>query len=72
VQPGQLVPLDAPSGRPDEPVTAGLPLGPGAGAEAMTQMPTFDDELFDLRALAARFPEYRGLTRLIALAESEK
>jgi len=30
-----VVPLDAPSNRPDEPVTTGAPLGPGAGPEAL-------------------------------------
>lgn len=29
-----LVPLDAPSGRPEEPITAGVPFGPGAGPSA--------------------------------------
>lgn len=31
-----VTPLDAPSERPGEPVTAGAPLGPGAGPEALT------------------------------------
>jgi hypothetical protein len=31
--------LGDPTGRPDEPVTAGLPIGPGAGMEAMGPMP---------------------------------
>ncbi len=30
-----VIPLDAPSSRPDEPVTAGAPLGPGPGSEAL-------------------------------------
>lgn len=29
------VPLSAPSGRPDEPITAGIDLGPGPGSEAV-------------------------------------
>ena len=36
VIPGQLVGLDAPTQRPNEPVTAGLPQGPGPGPEALT------------------------------------
>lgn len=35
VDPSSLVPLDAPTGRPDEPVTAGAPAGPGVGPEAI-------------------------------------
>lgn len=30
-----VVPLDAPTGRPGEPVTAGAPLGPGPGSEVL-------------------------------------
>jgi hypothetical protein len=33
----QAVGLGAPSGRPGEPVTAGLPMGPGPGPEAVQQ-----------------------------------
>lgn len=33
--PGALVPLSAPTQRPDEPLTEGNPLGPGAGAEIL-------------------------------------
>jgi hypothetical protein len=33
--PGEVVPLDAPSQRPNEPLTAGLPVGPGAGPEVL-------------------------------------
>jgi hypothetical protein len=31
----QIVPLDAPTQRPDEPVTTGVDTGPGAGSEVM-------------------------------------
>ena len=31
----QAVPLDAPTQRPDEPVTAGAPVGPGPGPEIL-------------------------------------
>ena len=38
--PGALGPLDRPSDRPDEPITAGIPFGPGPGSEALvTPMP---------------------------------
>lgn len=32
---GPIVPLTAPTQRPDEPITAGSPFGPGAGPEAL-------------------------------------
>lgn len=35
--PGALGPLDAPTQRPDEPITAGLNTGPGPGPEALGQ-----------------------------------
>jgi hypothetical protein len=68
--PGSLVPLGAPTERPGEPVTAGLPIGAGAGPEALTGAPVADDALYELRALAARFPS-KDLDRIIALAEEE-
>lgn len=37
--PGQVVPLDAPTQRPGEPLTAGLPHGPGPGPEALGVQP---------------------------------
>lgn len=49
--PGQVIPLDAPTQRPDEPVTHGLALGPGAGPEALSMnQPTgfLADKLDDL------------------------
>ena len=33
--PGAVTPLDAPSARPNEPITAGLPVGGGPGPEAV-------------------------------------
>lgn len=68
--PGSLVPLNAPTERPGEPVTTGLPIGAGAGPEALTGAPVADDALYELRALAAQFPS-KDLDRIIALAESE-
>lgn len=35
-----IVPLTAPTQRPNEPVTTGSPLGPGAGPEILGTMPT--------------------------------
>lgn len=39
IQPEDVTALDAPSSRPDEPVTAGLMSGPGAGPEALGAVP---------------------------------
>lgn len=56
----QLTPLTAPSQRPNEPVTAGIPSGPGAGREAMNPVAVSpgsrDDLLLRLRAIASRYP----------------
>ena len=68
--PGSFGPLTAPSARGDEPVTAGLALGPGAGpdtAGGTTHNPT----LWELRALARRFPDNSDLLAVIARAEQE-
>jgi hypothetical protein len=55
VDPSGLVPLDAPTGRPDEPVTAGAPLGPGVGPEAIGLGPGADKQA-DLQQLKAYLP----------------
>jgi hypothetical protein len=39
VPPGSLPPLAGPTRRPNEPVTAGLPSGPGPGPEALGAVP---------------------------------
>lgn len=57
--------LAAPSGRPDEPITAGLPIGAGPGPEALGMAPTPLDEL---RAIYQRFPT-EELRELIEEAE---
>lgn len=56
--PGQVVGLDAPSERPNEPVTAGLPVGAGPGPEALAPMGLGDqsDVATQLRAIYSRFP----------------
>jgi hypothetical protein len=46
--PSPVVPLNAPTQRPDEPVTTGIPLGPGAGTESRplpNQAPTLIDTI---------------------------
>lgn len=39
VTPDQVTPMDAPTNRPGEPVTAGMALGPGPGPEALAFPP---------------------------------
>jgi hypothetical protein len=68
--PGQLDGLGAPTQRPDEPVTAGLNVGPGPGAEGLQPGTTHDPALWELRALAQLHPS-PDLLRLIAYAERE-
>lgn len=66
----QLVPLDAPTARPDEPVTAGLTQGPGPGPEALGAAPAPDDTLSRLKVLFTAHPN-DDLGRLIADMEED-
>lgn len=59
--------LSAPSQRPMEPLMQGMGAGPGPKPAAVE----FNEALFHLRAAYAQHPEYRGLARLIALAEEQ-
>ena len=68
--PGELTPLGAPSQRPGEPVTAGLPVGMGPGIEAMGGALEANDPLLQLRAVYSRFPT-EELRQLIEAAEEE-
>lgn len=57
----KVVPLDAPTQRPEEPITAGAPFGPGPGpsprAEAAPQQPQQRDEVsLIIRAAYAAHP----------------
>ena len=56
--PGQLIGLDAPSQRPGEPITAGLPVGAGPGVEAnpFASVGSPDDAVLALRAAYAAYP----------------
>jgi hypothetical protein len=61
---GQVVPLDAPSARPGEPITAGLSVGAGAGPEVLGPLAGMSNDVAaELRAIFARFPteEMRSL-----------
>lgn len=71
VLPGQLGPLHGATQRPNEPLTAGLPTGPGPGPEALNlpsqQQPAdgTDQLASTLRGLYQAFPT-KDLARLIA------
>jgi len=54
--PGDSGDFMRPTERPNEPITAGLSVGPGAGPEALTTIPTQDDDDVDLVALAQYLP----------------
>ena len=56
--PGQLGPLDRPTERPNEPVTAGAPFGPGRNStqNAYIGRRNGDPILDELRALYASYP----------------
>jgi hypothetical protein len=68
---GGLTPLDAPTQRPAEPVTTGLPFGAGAGPEALgatgIQPGSREDVILRVRAMAARYPNPALIAVLQAL-----
>ena len=67
LQPGSLTPLDAPSQRPDEPVTHGASLGAGPGPESLPQgAPAMGGGL--MTALLSRAATATGSQALQALA----
>lgn len=53
--PGVSLPFDRDTERPDEPVTTGVPVGPGAGPEVLAEMPMQEREQ-DIAALAPYLP----------------
>lgn len=60
-EPGaDIVPLNAPTQRPNEPITAGLPMGPGPGPEALAPIAmapgSREDLALRVRAIASRYP----------------
>ena len=48
--PSQITPLYAPSERPDEPITAGIAMGPGVGPEALGMTSIQTEKLSDILA----------------------
>lgn len=51
-----VVPLTTPTQRPDEPVTAGVDVGPGPGREALGLKTPVDTQLQDLSKLSKYMP----------------
>jgi hypothetical protein len=70
VQPGQIPSLEDPTARPDEPVTAGLPIGEGPGPEALGMFPQAPEELSVARMLYAKYRN-EDMRRLIEWAENQ-
>ena len=71
VAPGTLTSLRAPTTRPGEPVTAGLPIGAGPGPEVLGAGLQPDEALYHLRAVYRSYPR-EEIRRLIERAEREK
>ncbi len=70
--PGQITPLDAPSARPNEPITAGLPVGAGPGPEALGPLGMGGEDVgMELRAIYARFPNEELRTLIEMLDDDE-
>ena len=71
--PGSLTPLTAPTGRPEEPITAGADFGPGPNSAVMGMIPQIgskDDLAMRVRAIASQFPS-AALLGLVAELESQ-
>jgi len=56
IPPGGLGAFNRPTDRPGEPLTSGLPMGPGAGPEALGLTSRNDPVSMQLRALYQQFP----------------
>lgn len=52
----QVTPIGAPTMRPDEPITAGAPVGPGPGPEVLGLKTTADTQLADMNKLSRYLP----------------
>jgi len=59
----KIVPMGAPTQQPDQPIQAGLPMGPGAGSTMAPQQPSLSPE--DAKRLQAYIPT------LVLLASAE-
>jgi hypothetical protein len=68
LQPGQIPSLTEGTARPDEPITSGLPIGPGPGPEAVGMFPQAPTEVSVLRALYQQ-TRNRDIRKLLEWAE---
>jgi hypothetical protein len=64
---GKIPGMATPSLRPNEPVTAGLPIGPGAGPEALAIASAKNQELSVYRAIYNNYPseDFRRMIEFI-------
>lgn len=70
-QPGQVTSLGAPSMRPDEPVTAGMPMGAGPGLEALGPLASGGEDVnMQLRAIYRQFPN-EDLRRVLEAIDTD-
>ncbi len=69
MEPGQIPTLSDPSVMPQQPITAGLPSGPGPGPEALSAASFGPMELSVLRQIYLKFPN-EDLRRMIEWTES--
>ena len=67
---GSFGPIDRPTDNPQEPVTAGLPFGPGAGPEVLPVPQVADDPALLIRAVYRQYPN-EDLRRLIERLDYE-
>ena len=72
IAPGDLN-FEAPTERPNEPVTAGLPIGPGPGPEALNLPSQAATTAAQLRTMYANVPaaQNNDFLRLVELAEQQ-
>lgn len=68
LEPGNVPTLDDPSAYPDQPITAGLPTGPGPGPEALNMANFGAPELAELKAMFMKYPN-EDLRAVIDYAE---
>ena len=72
----QVTPIDAPTQRPDMPITTGIDMGPGAGSEALTlpsavpQAP-MDDSARLIQALYLQDPSNEDVRRMLEYLSAE-
>lgn len=69
LEPGNIPTLSDPTAFPEEPVTAGLPSGPGPGPSALKSASFGPQELSVMRAVFLKYPN-DDLRRLIEWTES--